>query len=75
MKGWIAIKSFKHKKQHLIGDVITEADVNPMYYAQLESQGCIRYVDRPTIVMPKKAKPAKIITDNPVKKKPTKKKK
>lgn len=53
MKGWIAIKSFKHRKQHLIGDIITEEDVHPMYYDTLEKKGLIRWIERPKIIMPK----------------------
>ena len=59
MKGWITIKSFKHKRMHNAGEVVKESEINPIYYDQLEKQGLIRYVERPIIVMPKEVKPKK----------------
>ena len=78
MKGWITIKSFKHKRLHLAGEMITKEEINPMWYDQLESQGLIRWVERPVIIMPKAKEPLqdKIpkTTARKVEKKPKKKK-
>ena len=54
MKGWIVIKSFYHKRQHLKNEKLMDGDINPMYYDQLEAQGNIQWVERPEIIMPSK---------------------
>ena len=62
MKGYKVTKSFFHKKTkgcptgiHNDGEMVKEEDINPVYYEQLEKQAMIVWVERPEIVMPKKA--------------------
>lgn len=53
MKGWITIKSFKHKRLHLKGEIVNEKEIDPIWYDQLEKQGLIRWIEKPVIIMPK----------------------
>lgn len=51
MKGFIALKAFKHGQHYKIGDKV---DINDHVNKQLELKGLIRWVERPEIIMPKK---------------------
>ncbi len=57
MKGWITIKSFKHKRLHLSGEIVDEKEINPIHYDYLEKKGLIRWVEKPVIIMPKAKEP------------------
>lgn len=51
MKGFIALKAFKHTKHYKIGDKV---DISDYVNKQLELKGLIKWVERPLIIMPKK---------------------
>lgn len=42
---------------HYANEIVNPTEINPIYYDQLEKQGCIGWVERPEIIMPKFKKP------------------
>lgn len=52
MKGFKAVKSFYHdSKQFYKGDIV---DFGDYVNNELEKNGLIRWIDRPSVIMPKK---------------------
>ena len=57
MKGYIAVKGFKHGRHYKAGDKV---DISDYVNRELVKKGLIEWVERPKIIMPKKEDKPKI---------------